>query len=124
VEWMVRIGSLCLALCGLIMLACALLAFRSMVALIVAWVLFCFGLGLRGPSSMSRALSLITEGHGKAAGVMMFTAFAATSLATMAVAPFLVHGLLPIALLMLLLVAASVLLVPELMNRQPVQATS
>lgn len=117
VEWMVRMGTFCLAACGLIMLACALADFRSMTALVVAWMLFCYGLGLRGPSSMSRALSLVGEGHGKAAGVLMFAAFAGTSLATMAVAPFLEYGLMPVAVLLLALVAASALLVPELMAR-------
>jgi MFS transporter, DHA1 family, multidrug resistance protein len=117
VEWMVRRGTMCLAACGFIMLACALADFRSMTALVIAWVLFCYGLGLRGPSSMSRALSLATEGHGKAAGVMMFIAFAGTSLATMAAAPFLEYGLMPLALLLLGLVVASALLVPELMMR-------
>jgi predicted MFS family arabinose efflux permease len=122
VEWMVRMGTWCLAACGVIMLASALADLRSMTALIIAWVLFCYGLGLRGPSSMSRALSLATEGHGKAAGVLMFTAFAGTSLATMAVAPFLELGLLPVAGLLLVLVVASALLVPELMAR-PREAT-
>lgn len=117
VEWMVRMGTLALAACGVIMLACALADFRSLTALIVAWVFFCFGLGLRGPSSMSRALSLAAEGHGKAAGVLMFLAFAGTSLATMAVAPFLHYGLLSVAILLLILVAASALLVPELIAR-------
>jgi predicted MFS family arabinose efflux permease len=115
VEWMVRMGTWCLAACGIIMLACALADYRSLTALVFAWVLFCYGLGLRGPSSMSRALSLVSDGHGTAAGVFMFTAFAGTSLATMAVAPFLEYGLLPVAVLLMALVIASALLVPELM---------
>jgi MFS family permease len=107
VEWMVLMGTWCLAACGIIMLACALADYRSLTALVFAWVLFCYGLGLRGPSSMSRALSLVSDGHGKAAGVFMFTAFAGTSLATMAVAPFLEYGLLPVAVLLMALVIAS-----------------
>lgn len=114
IEALVRRGTLAQAGAGIIMLACAAADLRSMAALCVAWALFCWGLGVRGPSSMSRALSLVSDGHGKAAGLLMFAAFAATSLATMAVAPWLEHGLLPVALLLTGLVAASAALVPEL----------
>ncbi|HEY8607884.1 MAG TPA: MFS transporter [Noviherbaspirillum sp.] len=111
---LIRRGTLAQACAGAVMLACAAADFRSMAGLCVAWAMFCWGLGMRGPSSMSRALSLVRGGHGKAAGLLMFSAFAATSVATMAVAPWLEHGLLPVALLLTALVAASTALVPEL----------
>jgi predicted MFS family arabinose efflux permease len=114
IDALVRRGTLGQAGAGVIMLACAVADLRSIVAVCVAWVLFCWGLGMRGPSSMSRALSLVPDGHGKAAGLLMFVAFAVTSLATMAVAPWLEYGLLPVALLLTGLVAASAALVPEL----------
>lgn len=114
IEALVLRGTAGQAAAGLIMLACAASGFKSIIALCVAWGLFCWGLGMRGPSSMSRALSLVSDGHGKAAGLLMFAAFAATSLATMAVAPWLEHGLMPVALLLTVLVAASAALVPEL----------
>lgn len=114
IEVLVRRGTVAQAGAGLVMLACALAEFTSMTALCLAWALFCWGLGMRGPSSMSRALSLVHDGHGKAAGLLMFAAFAATSLATMAVAPWLEYGLWPVAALLTGLVAASAALVPEL----------
>lgn len=114
IEVLVRRGTFGQAGAGLIMLACALAEFKSLTALCLAWALFCWGLGMRGPSSMSRALSLVRDGHGKAAGLLMFVAFAATSVATMGVAPWLEHGLWPIAVLLTGLVAASAALVPEL----------
>lgn len=119
IEALVRSGTLGQAGAGVIMLACAAADFRSMVAVCVAWVLFCWGLGMRGPASMSRALSLVRDGHGKAAGLLMFAAFATTSLATMAVAPWLEYGLLPVALLLTGMVAASAALVPELFAAIP-----
>jgi MFS family permease len=118
IEALVRRGTLGQAGAGIIMLACAAADLRSMVAACVAWALFCWGLGLRGPSSMSRALSQVRDGHGKAVGVLMFAAFTATSLATMSVAPWLEYGLLPVALLLTGLVAASAALVPELFLSQ------
>lgn len=110
-----RLGRLGQAGAGVIMLACAAADFRSVVAVCVAWVLFCWGLGMRGPAS----LSLVRDGHGKAAGLLMFAAFATTSLATMAVVPWLEYGLLPVALLLTGMVAASAALVPELFAAIP-----
>ncbi len=92
------------------MLAQALADLRSLTALIAAWAVFCAGLGLRGPSLMSRALSLAAGNPGKGAGVVMTAAFGMTALATMAVAPFLTGGLLPVALGVAMLVLSSILL--------------
>ncbi|MDQ1833590.1 MFS transporter [Massilia scottii] len=104
---------------GLHMLAAAMMmaqasaGLRSLALLIAAWAVFCAGLGLRGPSLMSRALSLAVSNPGKAAGVVMTAAFGMTALATMAVAPFLTDGLLPVAFGVAILVTLSILLVPE-----------
>lgn len=116
IEKLARRGTLGQAAAA-IMLAGAIMDARSMAALIEAWALFCWGLGMRGPSSLSRALSLVHDAHGKAAGLLMFTAFAGTSLATLAEAPFLERGLMPVVLLLAVLVAASALLVPELLKK-------
>lgn len=99
-------------LAAAMMLAQALAELRSLTVLIAAWAVFCGGLGLRGPSLMSRALSLAAGNPGKGAGVVMTAAFGMTALATMAVAPFLTGGLLPVALGVALLVASSSVLVP------------
>jgi len=123
IEALVRRGTLAQGVAGAGMLICAAMDFRSIVALCMVWALFCWGLGVRGPSSMSRALSLVRDGHGKAAGLLMFAAFSATSIATMAVAPWLGHGLLPVALLLTGLVIASAALVPELFATHQARAT-
>lgn len=99
-------------LAAAMMLAQALADLRSLAALIGAWAVFCGGLGLRGPSLMSRALSLAVGNPGKAAGVVMTAAFGMTALATMAVAPFLTGGLLPVAAGVSLLVLSSIVLAP------------
>lgn len=124
IERLVRRGTLAQMAAGIVMLICAVAEIRSMVAICLAWALFCCGLGLRGPPSMSRALSLVHDGHGKAAGLLMFAAFTATSLATMAVAPWLKYGLLPVALLLTALIAVSAVLVPELLGRVPGEGES
>lgn len=121
IEAVVRRGTLGQSGAGIIMIACAAAELRSMAALGVAWALFCWGLGLRGPALMARALSLVRDGHGKAAGMMMFVAFATTSLVTMLVAPWLEYGLLPVALLLVGLVAVSAALVPDLTTGLPRQ---
>ncbi|NHZ90989.1 MFS transporter [Massilia sp. CCM 8733] len=97
-------------LAAAMMLAQAFADLRSLAALIAAWAVFCGGLGLRGPSLMSRALSLAAGNPGKGAGVVMTAAFGMTALATMAVAPFLTGGLLPVALGVTILVLSSILL--------------
>ncbi|UGQ45673.1 MFS transporter [Massilia endophytica] len=117
VEGMVRLGVLMQAASGIAMTALALADLRSTAALTAAWALFCCGLGVRGPSTMSRALSLAHEHAGKAAGLLMFLAFAATSGATMAAAPLLERGLLPVALLLTVLVLLSAALVPGALRR-------
>ena len=116
VESMVRAGSALQLLAGLLMLACAAVDLRSLPLLIAAWVLFCGGLGLRGPSLMSRTLSLANGSAGVAAGLAMTLAFGATAAATMAVAPFLGLGLYPVAIALCLLVVASMALTPEMLG--------
>jgi DHA1 family bicyclomycin/chloramphenicol resistance-like MFS transporter len=96
------------------MIALAVPDWRSLAALIAGWVLFCAGLGVRGPATMSRALSLAAPHAGKAAGMLMFLAFAAAAAATMAVAPRLGQGLLPVAVALCALIALSAALLPEM----------
>jgi DHA1 family bicyclomycin/chloramphenicol resistance-like MFS transporter len=100
-------------LAAAMMLAQALGELRSLALLIAAWAVFCGGLGLRGPALMARALSLAVGNPGKAAGLVMTAAFGMTALATMAVAPFLAAGLLPVALGVAVLILSSMLLVPH-----------
>jgi DHA1 family bicyclomycin/chloramphenicol resistance-like MFS transporter len=117
VAALLRAGMLMQALSGAGMLACALADWRSLPALIALWSLFCCGLGVRGPSTMSRALSLSGAHAGKAAGLLMFLAFAMTSGATMAAAPLLHLGLLPVAALLTALAVLSAALLPEALRR-------
>lgn len=121
VERAILAGAALQMLAAAIMLAQALADQRSLGLLIAAWAVFCGGLGLRGPSLMSRTLSLAVGNPGKAAGVVMTAAFGATALATMAVAPFLAGGLLPVALGMGMLVLASIVLAPDAVRLRPAQ---
>lgn len=83
------------------MLALALLEARSATALVATWVLFCGALGLRGPATMARALDVAPEYVGRASGLLMFLALGLAAAGTQAVAPFLVGGLLPVAVISL-----------------------
>jgi MFS family permease len=81
---------------------------RSFGGVTAGWALFCAGLGMRGPLTMTRALSVAHELAGKASGVLMFLAFAISALATILVAPLL-HGFLPLAIGLSLMTLTSVL---------------
>lgn len=98
------------------MLALALLEARSATALMATWVLFCGALGLRGPATMARALDVSPEYVGRASGLLMFLALGLAAAATQAVAPFLVDGLLPVAVISVGYTLASALII--LMGRQ------
>lgn len=99
-------------LAAALMLGYGLADTPSLAGLVGAWAAFCAGLGLRGPSLMSRTMSLALENPGKAAGLLMATSFGATALATMLVAPYLDGGLFPVAVGVAGLVLVSVALVP------------
>lgn len=86
---------------------------RSLAGVATAWAVFCAGLGMRGPSTMARALSAGSALAGKASGLLMFLAFAVSSVATMLVAPLLEDGLLLLALVMSAMVLASAALLPR-----------
>lgn len=122
VERPMLLGSGMQVLAALIMLAQGAAGLRSLAVFIVAWAMFCGGLGLRGPSLMSRTLSLALGNPGKAAGIVMSAAFGMTALATMAVAPFLGGGMLPLGSGVALLVLSSIVLVPDALG--PKQARS
>ncbi len=80
---------------------------RTVAGLVAGWILFCGALGLRGPATMTRALAVDAPIVGRAAGLMMFAALAITAAATQAVAPFLQHGLMPVAWMSLAFTIAS-----------------
>lgn len=90
-AWMQIVG-------GIFLIALAAVALRSLPFLIAGWVIFCIGLGARAPALMMQALTVTHELAGKASGLLMFLAFSLSSLATMLIAPWLEHGLLPVAL--------------------------
>ncbi|MFK3781595.1 MFS transporter [Agrobacterium sp. NPDC089420] len=81
------------------MLGLAFAEYRSATALIATWVLFCGALGLRGPATMARALDVAPELVGRASGLLMFLALGLAAGGTQVVAPFLVGGLLPVAVI-------------------------
>jgi MFS transporter, DHA1 family, multidrug resistance protein len=106
-DVLIKLGIWTQAGACLIFLALAATELRSLSALIGAWAVFCVGLGIRAPSTMARALSLAGEAAGRASGLLMFLAFAISALATMLVAPLLGGGLMPVAIGLILMVAAS-----------------
>ena len=93
------------------LLALAWSDFKSFVALGLVWMMFCGALGLRGPSTMARALSVDTAIVGRASGLLMFMGLGLSSAGTQAVAPFLEQGLMPVALTALAFTLASAALV-------------
>jgi predicted MFS family arabinose efflux permease len=101
--WMQFLATLALALLGA-------LAFRHAAAMIVAWMVFCAGLGLRGPAAMTRTLSVPPALTSLASGFLMFLALVLAGVGTQ-IAGFLLHyGMLPVALLMAAMTLASLLL--------------
>jgi MFS family permease len=109
---LLRWGALMQIVSGLLMTGMAWFGGFGIAPLVVLWALFCGGLGVRGPSTMGGALQAAGQHAGKGAGLTMFVSFAAVAAATMAVAPLLHLGLLPVAALLLVLSAASKLLLP------------
>ena len=81
------------------MIALALMDDRSAAALIGTWILFCAALGLRGPATMARALDVKPSAVGRASGLLMFLALGLAAVGTQLVAPFLLGGLMPVALI-------------------------
>ncbi|WP_051516652.1 MFS transporter [Herbaspirillum sp. RV1423] len=97
-----------LSVAGLI--ALGLLDQRHVAPLILCWMLFCAGLGLRGPSTVTRALSVPKSLTSLASGFLMFLALTLSGIGTQ-LAGFLLHrGLLPVALLVAAMILASLLL--------------
>jgi len=83
---------------------------RHVAPLIVCWMLFCAGLGLRGPSTVTRALSVPKSLTSLASGFLMFLALTLSGVGTQ-IAGFLLHrGLLPVALLVAAMILASMVL--------------
>jgi hypothetical protein len=73
-------------------------------------MLFCAGLGLRGPSTVTRALSVPKSLTSLASGFLMFLALTLSGVGTQ-IAGFLLHrGLLPVALLVAAMILASMVL--------------
>src|SRR5450830_148991 len=99
---------------GLITLG--LLDLRHVAPLIACWMLFCGGLGLRGPSTVTRALSVPKSLTSLASGFLMFLALALAGIGTQ-IAGFLLHGgLLPVASLVAAMILISMVLQKDTAN--------
>lgn len=107
IDRMIVAGVLVQVVSTFVFVGLALTDQRSAAGLVAGWVLFCGALGLRGPATMTRALAVDAPIIGRAAGLMMFAALAITAGATQAVAPFLQHGLMPVAWMCLAFTVAS-----------------
>src|SRR5450830_52245 len=92
------------------LIALGFLEVRQVAPLVLCWMLFCAGLGLRGPSTVTRALSVPKSLTSLASGFLMFLALTLSGIGTQ-IAGFLLHfGLLPVALLVAAMIVASMLL--------------
>lgn len=110
-DAMIASGVLIQIVATFALLALAWTDFRSFVALGFVWMMFCGALGLRGPSTMARALSVDTALVGRASGLLMFMGLGLSAAGTQIVAPFLERGLMPVALGALAFTLASAALV-------------
>lgn len=97
-----------MAVSGLIVLG--LTDVRGMTPLILCWVLFCGGLGLRGPATITQALSVPASQTSLASGFLMFLALTLSGIGTQLAAFMLSSGLLRPALLVAVMIVASLLL--------------
>jgi MFS family permease len=99
IDRLIAAGVVLQVLATAAMLGLALMESRSPSALIATWVLFCGALGLRGPATMARALDVAPEFVGRASGLLMLLALGLAAGGTQLVAPFLLAGLLPVAVI-------------------------
>jgi MFS family permease len=110
---LVILGGALQSLAAIGMLSVAAIDRFDLTVLIGLACLFCLGLGLRGASTMAHALQAAGADAGQGSGLLLFLAFGAVAIATMAVAPFLKdYGLLPVAAMLFALVMASGMLLP------------
>ena len=108
--WLMQAGAWVqlLAVVGLVVLG--YLSIRQLAPLILCWMLFCCGLGLRGPVTVTRALSVPKSLTSLASGFLMFMALTLSGIGTQ-LAGFLLHGgLLPLALQITGMILLSILL--------------
>ncbi|MEA9982621.1 MFS transporter [Herbaspirillum sp. RTI4] len=97
-----------LAVTGLLVLGLA--DVRSATLMIGFWAIFCAGLGLRGPATMTRALSVPHSMTSLASGFLMFLALFLSGVGTQLAGFFLSYGMYPVALLMLVMIVGSLYL--------------
>jgi MFS family permease len=106
-ERIMRIGGFMQLLATLALALLGLLAFKHAAAMIIAWAVFCGGLGLRGPAAMTRALSVPPALTSLASGFLMFLALILSGIGTQIAGFLLPYGMLPVALLMAAMTALS-----------------
>ncbi len=109
-TFLMRIGALIQIFACLILGVSGFLEPESFPIVVIAWCLFGFGLGIRGPLLMANSLKSAGPLAGQAAGLLMFTAFGCSAAATAAIGPFLYLGLKPIAFAMLGMILMSTIL--------------
>lgn len=109
-DRIIRIGGWLQLLASLGLVLLGALAFRHAAAMIALWAVFCAGLGLRGPSAMTRTLSVPPELTSLASGFLMFLAMILAGIGTQIAGFLLRYGMLPVALLMTAMTLASLLL--------------
>lgn len=108
IQRVLHLGALWQGLGGLALLGLSFFSDQPFWLLTVFWCVFCAGLGLRGPSTLAKSLASTGPRSGQASGLLMFFAFGCASAATAAVAPFLMEGLFPIALVLFLMTLVSI----------------
>ena len=119
-ERMIFVGTV-LAGAGVVpMLAYALAGGRSALAVTALFVPVNVSLGLRGPPGFYRALLAARGDDARGSAIVILAIMAATAIGTAVVAPFIEHGLVPLALATLALQLAALaclLLLPRLPER-------
>lgn len=111
IPFLMKWGSVFQLIATVGFLTMGIFAVKSFYVMTALWCLFGAGLGLRGPSTFARALSLAGTMAGKGAGILMFLAFGICSVTTAAVAPYLDSGLTALGATMLGMTLISVGLV-------------
>jgi hypothetical protein len=100
------LATLALALLGALAFKHAA-AMITMVTMVIAWAVFCAGLGLRGPAAMTRTLSVPPALTTLASGFLMFMALVLSAIGTQIAGFLLPYGMLPVALLMMAMIIVS-----------------
>ena len=122
-ERVILFGSSLSAAGCVAILAYALAGGTSALAVTAPWVVVNGGFGLRGPAGFLRAIVAAGGDDSRAAALVILAVLLATALGTVLVAPWITHGLAPVALVASAISCASVVLLLSLRPRAAAAAS-